>query len=130
MLIRSILGPLWNHLKALVTVSGVFITLLLYIQIKSNPFYSHITTAHVPLVSEILESVLQRQCRINLQIDSTYLQTYTNENVQYTYTQYTQCTIRHTYNYQYTLYTIFTHYTLCTHIYIHTIICEGATDYT
>ncbi len=33
------------------------------------------------------------------------------------YTQYTQCTIRHTYSYQYTLYTVCTHSTLCTHIY-------------
>ncbi len=51
------------------------------------------------------------------------LQTYTDDNVQYThtYTQYTQCTIRHTYSYQYTLYTICTHSTLCTHICTHTI---------
>ncbi len=41
-------------------------------------------------------------------IYSTYLQTYTDDNVQntHTYTQYTQCTIRHTYSYL---------YTLCTH---------------
>ncbi len=67
-----------------------------------------------------------RQCRNNLHLDSTYLQTYTDDNVQntHTYTQYTQCTIRHTYSYQYTLYTVCTHSTLCTHIYIHTIISE------
>ncbi len=29
------------------------------------------------------------------------------------YSQYTQCTIRHTYSYQYTLYTVCTHSTLC-----------------
>ncbi len=58
-----------------------------------------------------------RQCRNNLHIDSTYLQTYTEDNVQntHTYSQYTQCTIRHTYSYQYTLYTVCTHSTLCTH---------------
>ncbi len=34
----------------------------------------------------------------SLHIDSIYLQTYTDDNVQntHTYTQYTQCTIRHT----------------------------------
>jgi len=49
-----------------------------------------------------------RQCRNNLHIDSTYLQTYTDDNVQntHTYTQYTQYTIRHTYSYKYN-----THYT-------------------
>ncbi len=54
----------------------------------------------------------------NLHKDSTYLQTYTEDNVQNThaYTQYTQCTIRHTYSYQYTLYTVCTH---STHIYAH-----------
>ncbi len=54
-----------------------------------------------------------RRCRNNSHIDNTYLQTYTEDNVQNTYTQYTQCTIRHIYSYQYTL------YTLCTHIYTH-----------
>ncbi len=65
----------------------------------------------------------------NLHIDSIYLQTYTEDNVQntHTYTQYTQCTIRHTYSYQYTLYKVCTLSTLCTHI--HTI-CEGAADFT
>ncbi len=50
-----------------------------------------------------------RQCRNNLHIDSTY----TDDNVQntHTYTQYTQCTIRHTYSYQYTLYTFCIMYT-------------------
>ncbi len=35
------------------------------------------------------------------------------------YSQYTQCTIRHTYSYEYTLYTVCTHSTLCTHIQVH-----------
>ncbi len=75
-------------------------------QIKSNHFYCHITTAHVPWWVKFL-----RACsRNNLHIDSTYLQTYTDDNVQntHTYTHYTQCTIRHT--------VIKTHYTLCVHI--------------
>ncbi len=89
--------------------------------IKSNHFYCHITTAHVPRWVKFLRACT-RQWNIfsysnNLHIDSTYLQT--NENVQntHTYTQYTQCTIRHLYSYQYTLYTVCTHSTLCTHIY-------------
>ncbi len=58
---------------------------------------------------------------INIDSTITYLQTYTDDNVQYThtYTQYTQCTVRHTYSYQYTLYTVCTHSTLCTHLYTH-----------
>ncbi len=53
-----------------------------------------------------------QKCRNNLHIDSIYLQTYTEDNVQntHTYTQYTQCTIRHT--------VINTHYTPYVHIYI------------
>ncbi len=87
-------------------------------QIKSNHFYCHITTAHVPWWVAFLRAS-SRQWRNNLHIDSTYLQTYTDDNVQYTHTyaQYTQCTIRHTYCYQYTLYTVCTHSTLCTQIY-------------
>ncbi len=91
-------------------------------QIKSNHVYCHIITAHVPWWVKFLRAC-SRQCRNNLHIDSTitYLQTYTDDNVQYThtYTQYTQCTIRHTYSYQYTLYTVCTHSTLCTHICTH-----------
>ncbi len=70
------------------------------LQIKSNHFYFQITTAHVPWWVKFL-----RACsRDNAHIDTTYLQTYTDDNVQYThtYTQHTQCTIRHTYSYQYT----------------------------
>ncbi len=97
--------------------------------IKSNHFYCHINTGHVPWWVKLL-IMCSRQCRNNLNVDSTYLQTYTDDNVQYThtYTQYTHCTILDTYSSQHTLYTLCTHSTLCTHIY--TVICEGATDYT
>ncbi len=62
----------------------------------------------------------------NVHIDSTYLQTYTDDNVQntHTYTQYTQCTIKtylplsiHNLHNMYTFYIMYT--------YIHTIICEN-----
>ncbi len=87
--------------------------LLLYT--VSNHFYYHIT-ACVPWWVKLL-----RAFRNYSHIDSTYLQTYTEDNVQnkHTYTQYTQSTIRQTYSYQYTLYTVCTHSTLCTHIYTH-----------
>ncbi len=66
-------------------------------EIKSNHFYFHITTAHVSWRVKFLRAC-SRQCRKFLLIDSTYLQTYTDDNVQYThtYTQYILCTIRHT----------------------------------
>ncbi len=80
------------------------------------------------LVSEILESVLQTVHK-NVHIDSTYLQTSTDDNVQNTYTQYTQCTIKtylqlsiHILHSMYTFYIMYTN--------IHTIVCEGAADYT
>ncbi len=85
---------------------------------KSNHFYGHITTAHVPWWVKFLIAC-SRQCRNNLHIDSTYLQTYTNDNVQYThtYTQHTQCTIR------YTFFTVInTHYTPYVHIIHHVYI--------
>ncbi len=93
-------------------------TLWAWNQIKSNLFWVKLLRA------------CSRQCRNNLHIDNTYLQTYTEDNVQNTQTdtQYTQCTVRHTYSYQYTLYSLCTHSTLCTHT--HTVICEGATAYT
>ncbi len=47
-------------------------------QIKSNHFYCQITTAHVPWLVKFLR-VCSRQCRNNLHIDSTYLQTYTDD---------------------------------------------------
>ncbi len=88
-------------------------------QIKSNHFYCHLRAC-------------SRQCINNLHKDSTYLQTYTDDNVQntHTYTQYTQCTIRDTYIYQYTLYTLCTHSILYVYMYIYTLICKGVTDYT
>ncbi len=54
-------------------------------QIKSNHFYCHIATAHVPWWVKFLRAC-SRQCRNNLHIDSTYLQTYTENNVQNTQT--------------------------------------------
>ncbi len=60
-----------------------------------------------------------RQCRNNLHIDSIYLQTYTDDNVQntHTYSQYTQCSIRHTViNTHYIPYVHIQHYV---HIYTH-----------
>ncbi len=99
-------------------------------KIKSNHFYCHITTAHVPWWVKFLRAC-SRQCRNNLQMDSTYLQTYTYDNVQniHTYTQYMwnsvlfdiQLSIHITHR-MYTLYIMYTD--------IHKIICEGATDYT
>ncbi len=50
------------------------------IQNKSNHFYCHITTAHVPWWVKFFRAC-SRQCRNNLHIDSTYLQTYTEDNV-------------------------------------------------
>ncbi len=88
----------------------------LKIKIKSLLLsHNHSTCA---LVSEILQSVLQ-----TVQKQFIYIQYIltdcTEDNVQntHTYTQYTQCTIRHTYSYQYIFYTVCTHSTLCTHIY-------------
>ncbi len=67
---------------------------------KSNHFYCHFTTARVLWWVKFLRAC-SRQCKKknNLHMDSTYLQTYTDDNVHntHTYTQYTQCTIRHTY---------------------------------
>ncbi len=55
--------------------------------------------------------IQKTMCRIHIHIVSTH-----------------SVLLRHTYSYQYTLYTVCTHSTFCTHIY--TIICEGAADYT
>ncbi len=46
---------------------------------KSNHFYCHITTAHVPWWVKFLRAC-SRQYRNNLHMDSTYLQTYTDES--------------------------------------------------
>ncbi len=96
----------------------------LFLQIKSNHFYCHIITAHVPWWVKFL-----RACSIQCRKQLTYRQyhyiltdLYRWQCAIYTYilyTQYTQCTIRHTYSYQFTLYTVCTHSTLCTHIYTH-----------
>ncbi len=81
-------------------------------QIKSLLLSHHHSTC--ALMSEILESVLQTVQK-HLHIDSTYLQNYTEDNVQntHTYTQYTQCTIKtylqlsiHIIHRMYTLYII------------------------
>ncbi len=106
---------------------------------KSNHFYCHITTAHVPCWVKLLRPC-SRQCRNNLHIDTTYQQTYWEDNVQntHTYSQYTQCTIRHTYISLWIIFCIIeyvtnkitlnlepwvinTHYTPCIHIlhYVH-----------
>ncbi len=86
-------------------------------KIKSNKFYCHITTAHVPWWVKFLRAC-SRQCRNNLHIDSTYLQTYTEDNVQntHTYTQYMQCTIKtylqlsiHILHSMYTFYIMYTY---------------------
>ncbi len=62
--------------------------------VKSNQFYCHITTARVPWWVKFLRAC-SRQCRNNLYIDSTYLQSYTEDNVQntHTYTQYTHSVV-------------------------------------
>ncbi len=73
-------------------------------QIKSLSLSHHHSTC--ALVSEILESVLQ-----TVQKQFTYRQYILTED-----SQYTQCTIRHTCSYQYTLYTVCTHSALCTHM--------------
>ncbi len=85
-------------------------------QIKSNHFYCHSTCA---LVSEIIESVLQR-----VQNQFTYRQYILTDLSRRQCAEYTYIysILRHTYNYQYTLCTVCTHFTLCTHI--HTIVCK------
>ncbi len=92
--------------------------------IKSLLLSHHHSTC--ALVSEILESVLQTvQKQFIFHIDYTYLQTYTDDNVQYTHT-YTQYSVLLN-----ILTVINTHYTPYVHIlHMHTIICEGATHYT
>ncbi len=108
-----------------------FTFLHVHLLVKSNHFYRHITTAQVPRWVKFLRAC-SRQCRNNLHIDSTYLQTYTEDNVQntHTYTPYTQCTIK-TYLVINTHYTPYVHILHFVHIYIYThTICEGAADFT
>ncbi len=96
-------------------------------QIKSLLLsHDHSTCA---LVSEILESVLQ-----TVQKQFTYRQYILTDLYRWQCTEYTYIHSVHIVyykdilSYQYTLYTVCTHSTLCTHLYI--VICEGATDYT
>ncbi len=119
---------------------------------------------HILSTHSVLLHILTHLYRDNVQNTHTYTQytqctiTHTYRLIQRqcteytTYTQYTQCTITHTYRLiqrqcaEYThiysvhtvyykdiiindtLYTVCTHSTLSTHLYI--VICEGATDYT
>ncbi len=72
-------------------------------------------------MSEILESVLHTVQKQLTYRQYHYLQTYTDDNVQYThtYTQYTQCTIRHTYKLSiHIIHRMYTFYFMYT--YIHT----------
>ncbi len=82
-------------------------------RIKSNQIKSLLLSHHhstSALVSGILTSVLQTVQK------NTYI--YSVHTVYY----------KDVLSYQYTLYTVCTHSTLCTHLYI--VICEGATDCT
>ncbi len=100
---------------------------VVYIPYTSNQIKSLLLSHHhsrCALVSEILESVLQ-----TVQKQFTYRQyiltdLYRRQCAEYTYiySVHTVYYLRHTYNYQYTLCTVCTHFTLCTHI--HTIECE------
>ncbi len=105
------------------TIHYIYIYIYIYISISIH-FYYHITTARVLWWVKFLRACT-RQCRNNLHIDSTYLQTYQERQCAeytYIYSVHTVYYLRHTYNYQYTLCTVGTHFTLCTHI--HTIVCK------
>ncbi len=89
----------------------------IYSQFKSLLLSHHHSTC--ALVSEILESVLQTvqkqfTCRQYILTDLTRRQC---AKYTYIYSVHTVYYLRHTYNYQYTLCTVCTHFTLCTHIY-------------
>ncbi len=94
---------------------------------KSNQIKSLLLSHHHSTcvsVSEIYESVLQteqKQFTYRQYILTDLYRRQCAENT-HTYTQYTQCTIRHTCSYQYTLHTKLTHFTLCTPI--HTMVCK------
>ncbi len=88
------------------------------IQFVKSLLLSHHSCA---VVSEILESVLQ-----TVQKQFTYRQyiltdLHRRQCAEYTYmySVHTVQYLRHSYNYQYTLCTVCTHFTLCTHIYTH-----------
>ncbi len=91
-----------------------------YLQIKSNHFYCHITTAQVPWWVKFLRAC-SKQCKKQKQF--TYRQYIftdcTEDNVQntHTHTQYTQCTIKTVL----VTNTLCTHFTLCTHLNI--VVC-------
>ncbi len=96
-------------------------------EIKSNQIKSLLLSHHhstSALVSEILESVLQTVQK-KKHIDSTYLQTVQKTMCKKTTYIYSVHTVyyKDILRYQYTLYTVYTHSTLCTHLYI--VICEG-----
>ncbi len=72
--------------------------------IKSNQITFIVTWPQHMCLGEWILRACSRQYNIdNLHIDSTYLQTYTEDNVS------TQCIIRHAYSYQYTLYIMYTY---------------------
>ncbi len=80
-------------------------------QIKSNHFYYHITTAHMPWWVKFLRAC-SRQCRNNLHIDSILTYLYRRQCAEYIYSVHTVYYLRHTYTYQYTLCTVCTHFEL------------------
>ncbi len=86
-------------------------------QIKSLLLSHHHSTC--ALVSEILESVLQTVQNIFTYRQYILTDLYRRQCAEYTYiySVHTVNYLRHTYSYQYTLYTLCTYSTLCTHIY-------------
>ncbi len=122
---------------AFITVSSCFLSNLfsLFPESKSNQIKSLLLSHHhstCALMSKILESVLHTVQKQLTYRQNHYLQTYADDNVQYThtYTQYTQCTIRHILTVINTHYTPYVHILHYVHIYTHTVICKGAVDYT
>ncbi len=93
-------------------------------QIKSLLLSHHHSTC--ALMSEILESVLQTVQKQLTYRQYHYLQTYTDDNVQYTHT-YTQLDILTVINTHYAPYVHILHYV---HIYTYAVICKGAVDCT
>ncbi len=90
----------------------------------------HITTAQVPWWVKFLRAC-SRQCKKKKCTYRQYILTdCTEDNVQKNTYIYSVHTVyyKDILSYQYTLYTVCTHSTLCTHLYI--VIGEGETDYT
>ncbi len=81
-------------------------------------------------MSEVLENVLLFFPKKQFTYRQYILTDYTEDNVQKNTYIYSVHTVyyKDILSYQYTLYTVCTHSTLCTHLYI--VIGEGATDYT